>query len=165
MKPRAWLLLLGLGFAGCGGQRRPVETVTPAPEPALPPLPAEVLTVPEAAPAPVTPANLVTLRAVDADVRSLLVALAQVTGVNLIVSPEVKGSLSLALEQVPAEEALAVLLEAAGLSAPGVLRSPWGATVFFQPPVLLDTLSAEAIARRYGVSAKLAGWIVEQRSR
>jgi type II secretory pathway component GspD/PulD (secretin) len=107
----------------------------------------------------------VTLRAVDADVRSLLVALAQIAGVNLIVSPEVRGRLSLALEQVPAEDALSALMEAAGLSAPGVLRSPWGATVFFQPPVLLDTLSAEAIARRFGVSARLARWVVELRSR
>lgn len=162
MKSRT-LCLLALGVLACAGRRPVVETAAPPPQPALPPLGAEVVAVPEAPPVPA--ANLVTLRAVDADLRSLLVALAQIAGVNLIVSPEVRGRLSLALEQVPAEDALSALMEAAGLSAPGVLRSPWGATVFFQPPVLLDTLSAEAIARRFGVSARLARWVVELRSR
>lgn len=165
MKPRAAVLLLALGSLACARPPRPAETVAPSPEPALPPLRAEVLTVPEAATPAAAPRNLVTLRAVDAEVRSLLVALAQVAGVNLIVSPQVRGRLSLALEEVPAEDALAALMEAAGLSAPGILRSPWEATVFFQPPVLLDTLGAEAIVRRFGVSPKLAAWIVEQRSR
>ncbi|GBD31282.1 hypothetical protein HRbin33_00230 [bacterium HR33] len=165
MRRRVWWFLLPFGVAACAGPRRAPEAVAPSREPALPPLGAEVLTVPETAPAVAGPANLVTLQAVDADVRSLLVALAQVAGVNLIISSEVRGRLSLALDRVPAEEALTALMEAAGLSASGVLRSPWEATVFLQPPVWLDTLSAEAIARRFGVSAKLAEWIVEQRAR
>ena len=106
-----------------------------------------------------------TLRAVDADIRSLLVAVAQVAGVNLVLAPEVRGRITVTLEDVPAREALDAVMEAAGLSSPAALRVPWGPTVFFDAPVRLDTLSAGAVARRFDVSAKLAGWVVELRRR
>jgi hypothetical protein len=159
---RLWFLILGsLACTGAPLARVP----EPRPEPALPPLPAEMLTVPESPPAVPRARNPITLRAVDADARSLLVAVAEVAGFDLILSPEVRGRISLRLEQVPADEALTALMEALGLSSPGVLKTPWGAAVFAQPPVLLDTLQADAIARRFGVSRELAAWIVAQRAR
>ncbi len=159
-----WLVIVGTVACAAG---RPRVEAPPAPSPgvALPPLGTEVVAEPSSETPPRSRSKPVTLRAVDADMRALLVALGEVAGVNLVISPQVSGRVSLALEEVSAEEALAALLDASGLSAPGVLSPPWGPAVFFQPPVLLDTLGAEAISQRFAVSPRLARWIVEQRFR
>lgn len=138
---------------------------TPPAEGELPPLRAEVLAEPRIPPAPPAVGARVTLRAVDADLRSLLVAVAQMAGVNLILSPGVQGRVSLTLDDVPAQKALDALLEATGLSASVTLQAPWGPTVFFHLPANVDTLDAPTIARRFGVSPKLAAWLVEERRR
>lgn len=158
----ARFLLFGLGVAACARAPQPQLLPAGAVEPALPPLAAEALTEPKTPTAPAPSAPL-TLRAVDADVRPLLVAIAELAGVNLVLAPEVRGKVSLTLNEVPARKALDALIAAAGLTVATELRAPWGPTVFYHNPVRLDTLSPEGIAQRFGVSLRLATWIAEQR--
>lgn len=158
-------LWLSLGALGCATAGPRLPAAGQPIERGLPPLRVEAIAEPQLPPSAPASGARVTLRAVDADLRPLLVALAQMSGVNLILSPGVRGRVSLTLDDVPAEEAWNALLEAVGLSAPTALRAPWGPTVFFHPPVTLDTLDAETISRRFGVSRQLAAWIVEERRR
>lgn len=141
----------------------PVYEITPnadssrlviAPAPALDPLAA-----PEAQ-------RRVTLTARDAEARTLLLWLAEESGVNLVVSPDVRARVTVNFVNLPAAEAMRAIMSQAGLSvlAPGA-GTLWPPVVFFQPPVNINDASAETIAARLGVSAEMARWIVETRPR
>jgi hypothetical protein len=60
-----------------------------------------------------------------------------------------------ALRAVIAEVGLSVLV--------GPMQAPWAPVVFYQLPVHVDVASAEAIAKRFGVSLELAKFLVESR--
>jgi hypothetical protein len=45
----------------------------------------------------------------------------------------------------------------------GPMQAPWAPVVFYQLPVNVDVASAEAIAKRFGVSLELAKFLVERR--
>ena len=53
---------------------------------------------------------------VDADIKQILSMFARQSGVNIIVSPEVKGKITIGLRELPLEEALKSVLMAAGLT-------------------------------------------------
>jgi type II secretory pathway component HofQ len=110
------------------------------------------------------PTRRVTVHAVNADVRSLLVAVAKESGLDLIVSGDVRSRVSVALDDVPAAEALRAIIQSAGLaiSGPGALGAI-AAVTFYQLPVNVNTASAATIAARFGTSAELANFIVESR--
>lgn len=165
--------LAALLAAGCAPPPPP-----PAPAP-LPPLPPEALAPPPAPPgrAPRTPAvpdpladfppgRPVTLSASAVDVRTLLPALAEAAGLSLVLGPDIQGRLSLNLVEVPAMEALRlVLLEAGLFVAAGPPEAPYGPVIYYVLPVDIETASAELIQARFGVSAEMARWIVESRVR
>lgn len=108
----------------------------------------------------------ISLTANNADARTLLIWLAQQAGVSLLVAPDVSSRVSVTFTNVPAVEAMRAIIAQAGLS---VLTSgayaPWPPVVFFEMPVNINDASAETIATRFGVSADMARWIVESRTR
>jgi protein transport protein HofQ len=108
----------------------------------------------------------VTLTAVNQDVRTLLPALAAASGVNLVMGPDVRGTVTVHLVDVPADEALRSVIAAAGLSIdnPAALR-PWGPTVFQQPPLNINTATVEEIKARFNVSTRVAETIIAARPR
>lgn len=132
----------------------------------LPPLPVEevsIITVPPPAGALPGDQPRVTLHASRADVRVLIPALAQIAGVSVVMDTTVRGTVAVRFENVPAIEALHSVVDAAGLAIEAEIDKPWAESVFYQPPVNVNTAPAGVISARFGVSGKLAEWIVKSR--
>jgi len=106
----------------------------------------------------------ITVTAVDADARSLLIAIAREAGISLIVSTDVRRRVSVSFKDAAPEDAIRAIIADAGLSiaAPPSSRA-LPAVVFYQLPVNVDDAPEAAIAARFGVSSVLAKWIVESR--
>jgi type II secretory pathway component HofQ len=101
--------------------------------------------------------------AIDADARSLLIAIARESGLNLVVSTDVRRRVSVSLTNAPADEAIAAIIAQAGLTVSRpVAATP--AVVFYQLAVNVNQAPAETIAVRFGTSAELAKWIVDSRA-
>lgn len=117
-------------------------------------------------PAPViSPERRITVTASNADVRELLPAIAAEGGINLVMSPEVTGRVSVRFVDVPVSVALKAVIEQAGLSIGNEkLVAPWGPVVFYQPPVNVNAASAQLISARFGVSERLAKVVVDSRN-
>jgi hypothetical protein len=106
----------------------------------------------------------VTITASNADARALLLWLAEEAGVSLVVAPDVTSRVSIHFENVRAGDAMRAIMAEAGLSVLTAPRQPnWPPVVFHQAPVNLDGATAEQIMDRFGVSAEMAQWIVENR--
>lgn len=157
-------------IAGCSFFRAPPPSLPPAPP--LAQLPVEQLvTMPTDRPdvaqplAPRTPDARITLSSANVDIRELLPVLAEAAGIDLVLSPEVTGRVSVNFQDVSAAEAFRAVLEQAGLGPAGQpLRPPFtGSVTFYQLPVNLDRADVSTIMRRYGVSEAVARWIVEAR--
>jgi hypothetical protein len=108
-------------------------------------------------------ARRVTVRAVDADTRALLIAVAQQAGISVVVSDDVRGRVSVSLVDVPGPEAIRAITEAAGLSIAAPQTPLVAAVVFYQLPVNVNNAPANVIANRFGTSTELANFIVESR--
>jgi hypothetical protein len=148
--------------------------------PPLPAVPAAALSVPVpvAAPIPVLSpvdsggAPIVAERSItltgEWDVRLALEEIAKDAGFSLIVSPKVPAKkVRLSLVNVPASAALKAVLDAGQLTLQGTngMQIPWNpSVVFYQLPVNVDSLSAEAIAKRFGISRELAELMVKART-
>jgi type II secretory pathway component GspD/PulD (secretin) len=163
--------------AACGAPPRAVVVAAPpAPArttrvitPPLADLPAEEIVVP-ARPAPAISIeragedNRITLVARNANVRDVLPTLASAAGVSLVMSPDVKGRVTLNLRDVPAMEALEAVIEEAGLTTgSNRLIVPYGPVVFYNLPVNVNTASAATIKARFGVQDTTADWVVRAR--
>lgn len=153
------MILLLVGGCAYHPQRQEAE---------LPPLRVEQVSRPEpAVVAPVVieqrPEETVSLTAMDADLRVLLPALAEAAGVSLIVPRDLRGTVSLHLEDVPAMEALERVLAAADLSLIEPLAPPWPRARFYVVPVNVNEADAATIMARFDVSAALARFIVRSR--
>jgi hypothetical protein len=149
----------------------------PAPPPPpirLPPLPVDqvvVETPPPGDPRLAEPlpdeSPRITFTASNAPLREVLPLIAEAAGVTLVLDPEVTGRVSFHFEDTPALEALRMLAREAGfaLTEAGVgPRIPFRPrTVFFVPPVNVNTLDARGIQARFGVSRELAEWVVASR--
>lgn len=143
-------------------------TIKPLPRPAdeLPPLPVEsvsIVTVPPPAGEPPGAQPRVTLNASRADARVLIDALAQIAGVSVVMDSTVGGTVAVRFDNLPAIEALYAVIDAAGLAVERGIEKPWSESVFYQPPVNVNTASVGVISARFGVSGKLADWIVKSR--
>lgn len=143
------------------------ETAQGAPPtglPTLPTLPAEALVERRTAPPRVE--NLeqrISVRAIDADARALLIGIAAQAGINMVVSSDVNRRVSLTLNDVPAIQAIREIAVAAELTVATPENRALPAVVYYQLPVNINTASAETIVKRFGVSEELAKWIVEAR--
>lgn len=103
---------------------------------------------------------LVTLEAVNVEVRALLLALARDANLNLVIDPAVRGRITASFTDVPVREALRAVASVANVSLTGepVTADP---VIFYALPIDIRHASADMIQNRYGVSAEVAGWIVE----
>lgn len=156
------ILGLCVVVAACAPTIRPL----PRPTDELPPLPVEevsIVTTPPTAGEPHGAQPRVTLNASRADARVLIDALAQIAGVSVVMDSTVGGTVAVRFENMPAIEALYAVIDAAGLAVERGVEKPWPESVFYQPPVNVNTASAGVISARFGVSPKLAEFIVRSR--
>jgi hypothetical protein len=156
-----------------GMANAPVANAPAAPE--LPPIASATIITPDVDRAvPARPSTdplaalgatrLVSVHAMNADARSLLIAVAREAGLNLVVEGDVRARVSVTLTDVPAADAIRAIIGSAGLAISGPSMS--GAVtsiVFYQLPVNIDRASAATIAARFGTSAELANFVVESR--
>jgi hypothetical protein len=154
---------------GLAGSPEPVAAVDPPPAlpPSTPPSPTLLVTT---VPVETTEARRnvrsVTLSAADADVRALLPALAEAADLSLVMGPQVEGRVTVNLVDLPADEALRLVLAEAGLmieQAP--FRSPWAPVVFYALPINIDTADSDLMRERYHISPEMAQWLVDTRIR
>ena len=109
---------------------------------------------------------LVDLKMVDAPVTLILQRLADIGGLQLIIPGDIKKTLSVQYIHVPVSVALDDVLERSGLQLGGGSEPvlPFDTvTVFYRLPANVDSMSAEAIVRRFGVSRRIADLIVKSR--
>lgn len=149
--------------------------VAVAPPPTLPPLDpmrggviveAPAVVPPELAPAGGMGASAkrITVTAVDADARTLLISIAREAGINMVVSNDVRSRVSVSFADVAADVALRSIIAQAGLTvveAPSTRSMP--VVVYYQLPVNVNDAPVETISARFGVSADLARWLAENR--
>jgi hypothetical protein len=170
-----WLAALAL-IAGCSRQ----NAETPARTAPLPELPNELLSPPVIVPVsgaatlirPDTsrePRVDIDTHSRDEDVRPLLEFVARAGGYRLVYPTDLSRRVRVSLTNVPVSVALATLLEAADLTlesttpgAPPPLSRP---VVFYELPVNVDSLSADAIVKRFGVGPAVANMIVTSRGK
>ena len=108
-------LLCALGVPGPG--------VTPAPPRRLPAKRSTILAIrPATAHRPLAPGDRISLDLKDADVRDVLRSFGRLARVNIAIDPEVRGSVTVRLNDVRWEDALDVILRSNGLAAEGDLR-------------------------------------------
>jgi len=104
----------------------------------------------------------------EIDVRQALAYIADAGKLSLIVSPEINKKVRLQLNNVPASQALKAVLEAAGLTLENLNATPaperTSSVVFYQLPVNIDSLSVDAIMKRFGVGRTAAELMVQQRT-
>lgn len=105
----------------------------------------------------------------DIDVRDALQFLADRGGLSLVYSPDINRRIRLKLTAVPVSQALHAVLSLAGLTLETVggpeRPAPTTSVVFYQLPVNVDSLSVDAIMKRFGVSRDVADMIVDARPR
>jgi hypothetical protein len=103
----------------------------------------------------------------DVDVRPLLDFVAKQGGFTLLYSPNLNRKVRVKLDDVPASVALHTLLDLAGLMVePSTAGGPPPANssiVFYQLPVNVDSLSVDAIMKRFGVGREIAELLVKVR--
>lgn len=103
----------------------------------------------------------------DIDVRDVLQFLADRGGLSLVYSSDINRRIRLKLTDVPVSQALQAVLSVAGLTLETVggpdRPAATTAVVFYQLPVNVDSLSVDAIMKRFGVSRDVAAMIVDAR--
>jgi type IV pilus assembly protein PilQ len=107
-KGTAVALLALLGAEGAVGQTRPAAAPVP------PPAPGAVIVLDTPAPRRFT-GEIISLDLKDADIRDVLKVFAKIGRFNLAIDPEVKGSVTVRLQNVPWDQALDVILRMNGL--------------------------------------------------
>ncbi len=165
------VLISTLAFAGCF--RRAPEPVQPAAAPAQ-----QLIAVGDGVPIgsaiPTAPTMTlgdpaepyVDLELVDAPVRLVLQRLAEIGGLQLVIPANLSRTISVQYVKVPVSVALADVLKRSGLqlgSGPAANLPYDTVTVFYQLPANIDSLSVDAIIRRFGVSRAIAELIVKSR--
>jgi hypothetical protein len=165
------ILATTLLLVGCWRRNREAP-VQPAATPTREILPAAPATAPGSA-IPVTPSitaepmePYVDLELVDAPVRLVLQRLAEIGGLQLVIPPNLNRTISVQYVRVPVSVALDDVLKRSGLrlgSGPSANLPFDTVTVFYQLPANIDSLSVDAIMKRFGVSRTMAELIVRSR--
>ena len=103
----------------------------------------------------------------EIDVRQALAFLADKGRLSLVFPPEINKKVRLQLHDVPVSQALQAVLASAGLTLENMnaptTNGPTSSVVFYQLPVNVDSLSVEAIMKRFGVGRTAAELIVQTR--
>jgi hypothetical protein len=109
---------------------------------------------------------VVDLEMVDAPVKLILQRLADIGGLQLILPPNLNKTVSVQYIHVPVSIALSDVLKRANLrlGAGEAPNLPFDTvTVFYRLPANVDSMSADAIMRRFGVTRAMAELIVKSR--
>ena len=105
----------------------------------------------------------------DEDVRPLLEFVARAGGYRLVFPTNLDRRVRVSLTNVPVSVALTTLLQAADLTlestTPGTQPPPTRPVVFYELPMNVDSLSAAAIVKRFGVNPAVAEMIVTSRGK
>jgi hypothetical protein len=104
----------------------------------------------------------------DMDIRVALSTIADAGGFSIVMPPNLKRRVQVHLVDVPVSQALEEVLRAADLTISGGTppTTNWNSSVvFYQLPVNIDSLSVEAIMRRFSVTRPIAELIVQDRKR
>jgi hypothetical protein len=109
---------------------------------------------------------VVDLEMVNAPVKLVLQRLAEIGGLQLIIPPNLDKTISVQYVRVPVSVALRDVLTRSGLrlgAGPSANLPYDTVTVFYHLPAHVDSLSVEALMRRFGVSRAMAELIVKSR--
>jgi hypothetical protein len=109
---------------------------------------------------------LIDLEMSGAPVRLVLQRLADLGGLRLIIPPDLDKTISVQYVRIPVSVALTDVLSRSGLrlGAGPAPRLPFDTvTVFYPLPANVDSMSADAIVRRFGISRATAELIVKSR--
>ena len=164
-------LVGAVSFVAC---HQPAAQVTPPPPLPTAQLAQPVITAPSAAALTMTD----TAREVhvdidthnrDQDIRPLLDFVASAGHYTLVYPPNMNRKVRISMNNVPVSRALQTLLSLADLTlettTPGAKLPGIPSVVFYELPVNVDSLSAEAIMKRYGNGRAIADLIVAGRQR
>jgi len=162
-------MALSLCLVGCLHRHRDAPGV-PAVEPQIS-LPATAGL--PAGPVSAAPATLaesvepyVDLEMADAPVKLILQRLADIGGLQLIIPANLDKTLSVQYVHVPVSVALNDVLKRAGLrlgTGPAANQPFDTVTVFYNLPANIDSMSVDAIVRRFGVTRAMAELLVKSR--
>jgi hypothetical protein len=152
---------------------------SPPPAPP-PPLPQQVLSPPTLTPVPLSQMNPgvtdtagekhvdIDTHGAEVDVRTLLDFLAKEGNFTLVYSQGLNRKVRAQIVHAPISVALQALLDAAGLAiettTPGAKLPTIPAVVFYELPVNVDSMSVDAIMKRFGVGRSVAEMIVRSRT-
>jgi hypothetical protein len=146
----------------------------PEPTPPPPKLPVQQVVAPvESPPTPIISGvdvesaepYIESLIAVDSDVRLVLQKIAEIGKLDLIISGGIRKKISVEYYHVPVSVALKDLLARTGLQLGTGTSAPLPfdtVTVFYRLPANVDSLSADGIMRRFGVSRAIAELTLNQ---
>jgi type II secretory pathway component HofQ len=100
---RTGLVLLAIAVVSFGAPPgvAPKKSATPAPRPTL-------------TPRHLAPGEAISLDLKDADLRDVLLSFGKMAGINMVLDPEVRGAVTVRLQNVPWEKALEVILRQHG---------------------------------------------------
>jgi hypothetical protein len=173
-------------IAGCnqpGNTERPSPATHPVVSPSVPPpapsIPSDELLPPATPLAQLTPSSAlvadtarerhvdVDTHGAEVDVRALLDFVAGAGNFRLVYAPGINRRVRVTLNDVPASVALTTLLSLANLTIEGATPAAGvpasNSIVFYELPVAVDSLSADAIMKRFGVGPAIAELIVKSR--
>ncbi len=150
-------------------QRPPAAAPVPIPAPLivtdLPSMPVQTIVSDPALTPSRDKGGRITLTSTNADLRDLLPLLASAAGVNLVMGPEVRGTVSVRFQNVRAIDALNAVIEQSGLVVGNpAVESPWLRPVYYDLPVNINMASAATMRARFDITQKLADWIVKGRT-
>jgi len=141
---------------------KPVRQIEPVASDA----PGTAIPIAPVIPAAEAPEPYVDLEMADAPVKLILQRLADIGGLQLIIPPSLDKTLSVQYVHVPVSVALNDVLRRSGLrlgAGPGANLPFDTVTVFYQLPANVDSMSVEAIMKRFGVTRTMAELIVKSR--
>lgn len=177
---RSWLAALATTALTLACHRAPPVVMTGSSPSAAAPQPQQQLSSPGSQPASMSPAPLsrpagsteervtIDTHGAEIDVRQALSFIASHSGISLIYSPEINKKVRLQLIDVPVSDALQAVLAVAGLTlestTPKARAIGNSSVVFYELPVNVDSLSADAIMKRFGVGRAIAELLVQGRT-
>jgi hypothetical protein len=158
-------------LAGCIHRNRqapaePAATPVRQIEPATGEIPGRAIPIAPLSSAAEATEAYVDLEMADAPVRLILQRLADIGGLQLVIPPNLDKTLSVQYVHVPVSVALNDVLRRSGLrlGAGPAANLPFDTvTVFYQLPANVDSMSVEAIVKRFGVTRMMAELIVKSR--
>lgn len=103
----------------------------------------------------------------EVDVRDILTFLGQRAGLKFVYAPEINRKIRVSMNDVPLSQAITTVLALANLTLEGSNipghHPPTTSVVFYELPVNVDSLSVDAIMKRFGVGRSVAELLVESR--